>query len=187
MDSKNVSRTQPWTGGAIYVDFTKTAALPTDATSELDPNFKELGYVSEDGITLSNDADTNSVNAWGGDVVDNSTSNKTETAEMTLIEQKDDVFKLVYNPNAVTKNASGETVINDTGWNDDSYPFVADTVLKNGRRKRFIFMQGAITGLGDESMNNSDVTGYDITLSFTKVNGVFKRIYVQNFDEGGES
>lgn len=179
MDSNNVSRTQPWTGGALYVDFTRSATLPADATSELDAKFTELGYLSENGITLSNDANTNTVSAWGGDLVDNSTSNKTETAEFTLIEQKDDVFKLVYSPNAVTTNEAGETVINDSGWNDESYPFVADTVLKNGRRKRFIFMQGAITGLGDESMNNSDVTGYDVTLSFTKTNGVFKRIFVQ--------
>lgn len=43
------------------------AALPTDVTTAMatvDPSYKELGYLTEDGVTITPNVDTNDINAW---------------------------------------------------------------------------------------------------------------------------
>ena len=47
-----VTTAKPKTSGAVYVAPIGTA-LPTDATSSLAEAYKGLGYISEDGFTIS--------------------------------------------------------------------------------------------------------------------------------------
>ena len=63
-EAKNVTTGKPKYSGAIYYGPLKTA-LPTDATTVLAAAYLQLGYVSEDGVTNSNSADGDTINAWG--------------------------------------------------------------------------------------------------------------------------
>ena len=67
-NSANVTAGIPKVGGAFFHAPLGTD-LPTDAKTALDAAFKNLGYISEDGLTESTSIDTNTVKAWGGDVV----------------------------------------------------------------------------------------------------------------------
>ena len=49
--------------GAVYVAPTGTT-LPTDATTSLAVAFDDVGYISEDGVTETQDTDTNDIVAW---------------------------------------------------------------------------------------------------------------------------
>lgn len=67
-DTKNVTSAKPKTGGAIYSAPLGTE-LPKDAKSELNTKFKNLGYVSEDGVVNEDTRSSENIKAWGGDIV----------------------------------------------------------------------------------------------------------------------
>ncbi len=66
--TQNVTYGKPNVAGAISVAPLGTT-LPTDAVGALDAKFKNLGYISEDGLTNADTRESESIKAWGGDVV----------------------------------------------------------------------------------------------------------------------
>ena len=74
----NVSVGKPAVGGAIY-RAALGSTIPTDATTSLASAYKQLGYVSEDGLTNTNSPESDEVKAWGGDTVLTLQTSKTDT------------------------------------------------------------------------------------------------------------
>lgn len=86
MTNKNlVMAGKPKIGGAIFRAPLGTA-LPTDATKKLPAEFKELGYVSSDGVARAINKGYETINAWGGDEVVKSRSEHSVAFNFTLIE-----------------------------------------------------------------------------------------------------
>lgn len=56
------------TVGGLYVAPFGTT-LPTDVDDPLDAAFKNLGYISADGVSLTVDSSTNPIEVWGGDEI----------------------------------------------------------------------------------------------------------------------
>lgn len=81
----NVTTGKPKIGGAVFRAPAGTA-LPEDATSELDAEFQNLGYISEDGVTNAPSIESEEIKAWGGDTVANPQTGKTDGFQMTMIE-----------------------------------------------------------------------------------------------------
>ena len=78
MNTQNVSASKPKTGGAIFRAPLGTA-LPKTYAEQLDTAFKNLGYVSEDGIVNGNSPSGDKVRAWGGSTVLNYMDDKPDT------------------------------------------------------------------------------------------------------------
>ena len=98
-----VSTAKPKVTGAVSVA-PLGSALPTDATSELDTAFKSLGFVSEDGFTISTSSTSENIKEWGGEVVNSSQTEKSESAKIKLIEALNaEVLKFVYGSSNVPK------------------------------------------------------------------------------------
>lgn len=164
-DVKNVSTAKPKVGGAVSVAPLGTK-LPTDSTTALDAAFKQLGYISEDGMTNDNSPDSDNIKAWGGDIVAVVQSEKPDTFEFTLIESMNpNVLKEVYGDENVTGTAATGITIKANANDLEDHVMVADMVLKGGILKRIVIPNAKVSEIGEITYTDSDAVGYDITVS----------------------
>lgn len=141
-DSKNVSFGKPKASGALFVA-PAGSTLPTNATSPLDAAFKNLGYVSDEGLVNNIEADVEDVFAWGGDNVLSDQTTFMEMFTFNLIETNTEVAKLYYGEGNVTTVGNATTI----RVNSKTLPeivFVAELVMTGGRVKRIVVERGRI-------------------------------------------
>lgn len=160
----NVSTGKPKIGGAAYYAPLGTT-LPTDASTVLNEAFKSLGYISEDGLTNSNSPSSESIKAWGGDIVNTHTTEKPDKFNFKLIESLNiDVLKAVYGSANVTGTLDTGIKITANNQSDDSYCWVFDMVL-NKAIKRVVIPQASVSEIEDISYKDSDAIAYGITIT----------------------
>ena len=83
------------TSGAILVAPVGTA-MPTTLAAAPDALFKDLGYISEDGLSIAQASTWETVKDWGGDQIRKFLSDFTGTLSFTMNEVRSDVLKFVY-------------------------------------------------------------------------------------------
>lgn len=163
-DKDLVSTAKPKVGGACHRAPVGTA-LPTDATSNLGEAWTALGYFSEDGLTNGNSRDFNVYRAWGGDIVDSSGANYTDTFQFKMIEVLNaDVLETVHG----TGNVSGtleEGIVVKAKGDDTAYAWVFDMIMKGGTLRRVVVPSAAISSLGDVVYKGDELAGYDATIT----------------------
>ncbi|TDP59849.1 phage tail tube protein [Aminicella lysinilytica] len=164
-NTANVSVGKPKVGGAISYAAT-TVVLPTDAHTDLATGFKNLGYVSEDGVTNSNSPETESIKAWGGDVVANPQTGKDDTFQYTLIESlNSDVPKSIYGDANVIVGESGAITIKANSGELPEQAWIIDMILHGDKLKRTVIPKGQITEIGDIVYVDNEPIGYPLTIS----------------------
>lgn len=160
LNASNVSVGKPMVIGGVYGAPAGTKA-PTDAKTELDAAFVNLGYVSEDGVTNSVETDTEEIKAWGGDTVLTVQTSRTETFTFTFIESlNENVLKQVY----------GEKNVADGAVKHNSLPrgrnvYVFEILLTGDKIKRIVVPNSEITEVGDIVYADGEAIGYEVTLS----------------------
>ena len=156
---------KPKTSGAVWVAPVGTT-LPTTADGQLDDAFKDLGYISEDGITNTPTRETDSVSAWGGDTVLDLQTSFVDQYQFTLIESTNiDAKKLVFGAENVTGALTTGITTKVNGGDLDEWSMVIDTLLRNGGIKRQVVPKCKVVELGDIVYNNSDPVGYETTIN----------------------
>jgi len=164
-NAQNVTFGKPKATGALFYAPLGTT-LPTNATADLDPAFRNLGYISEDGLVNGTETDTESVNDWSGAEV---LSGQTSFAEMftfNMIEQNESSMKLYYGEDNVVVDGDGKLV--SIKVKADELPevcFVAEVVQTGGRIKRIVVERGKMTDRsGEISYVNSEAVTYPVQL-----------------------
>lgn len=162
----NVSTGKPKVTGAIYRAPLGTQP-PTDASSSLAAAFKELGYVSDDGVTNNNTMDSDKIPAWGGDTVLVVQTEVSDEWTLTLIEALNpDVLKTIYGDSAVTVSETDHTItVQATAAQRVDAVYVIDMALKGGALKRVVIPTGSISEMGEIVYKDDEPIGYELTLS----------------------
>ena len=165
MDAMNVTTAKPNKAGAIYSAPVGTA-LPKSTDDTLDQAFKDLGYVSEDGVTNSNSPSSDSIKAWGGDIVSSSQTEKPDEWKFKLIEANNpNVLKIIYGEENVTGTLEEGMEIVATSEELEPQSWVVDMILKNGVKKRTVIPNATITAIGDIVYKDNEPVAYDLTIT----------------------
>lgn len=163
-NTQNVSYGKPKIAGAISSAPLGTA-LPLNAIDPLDAAFKNLGYVSEDGLVNENTPESDVIKAWGGDTVLVIQTSKEDTFAYTLIEATNiDVLKEVYGQSNVTGDLATGIVIKANALPTEEHVLVIDMILKGGILKRIVVPQANLKELGEITYKDDEAIGYETTM-----------------------
>lgn len=162
----NVAAAKGKVSGYVYsATITSTLTIPSDATTALSSDFVGLGYISEDGVTMSISEDTDPKRDMNGDVIATLESNHTETFSFTLEETSAAVLKEAFGQDNVTVAAGGDITVKSNSKTKAPRVFVFEFVLSNGKVKRTVVPKGKLTQLGELIHRSGDLLDYPVTIT----------------------
>lgn len=154
---------KPKVGGAIWSAPLGTA-LPTDATTALNAAFKDLGYVSDDGLTNELTTDTAEIKAWGGDTVLTAQTGTSDTFTYKLIESLNiEVLKEVYGASNVTGTLATGIKISVNSKEKIDHVIVVETAVRD-KFKRIVLPTAKIKEMAEITYVDGDPVGYGLTV-----------------------
>lgn len=163
-NTANVSAGKGVKGGYIFSAPVGTE-LPTDFETALDAAFKCLGFISEDGYVESVSEDSSDIVDMNGDLMDSTSSNRVESAQVTFAEIKAETLKRQYGEDNVT-DEDGVITVKHNSDSHPTFPYVLELVLKNGRRWRKVVPQGQSSELDDLTIASSELCQRPITIKY---------------------
>jgi hypothetical protein len=153
--------------GAVMVAPVGTT-LPTDTVGAPNGAFTDLGYISEDGVTLSQNTSWEQIKDWGGDIVASLMTEFSGTLKFTCLETNATTLKATYGSSnvsvvAATVSTGTEitTKLNASQSPDNAWLF---NVKAGSSKVRVVVPDGVITDRGDISLVRKDVIKYDLTV-----------------------
>jgi hypothetical protein len=148
-------------------------ALPTTPVVAPNVAFVDLGYISEDGINLSQSSSWEKIRDWGGDQVRTFLSEFTATLSWTFLETQDAMLQATYGASNVTVTAATAGTgkytavkLNSIEPTPKSWMFnMADSTLVDlPRTYRIVVPNGQITERGDLTFSRTNAVMYQVTL-----------------------
>ena len=178
---QNVTAGKPFEGGAVFYAPLGTT-LPTDALSELDAAYENVGYISEDGVVNTNTPSTQNVKAWGGDIVLNTVTEKPDNFKMTFLEVTNvKALKAVYGDTNVSGDLATGITVHANTKDIPEMIWVVDMMYKNGIRKRTVIPDAQCVLNGDITYTDGSAVGFPINLTaYPDSNGDTHRDYIKN-------
>lgn len=157
LDSANVD--VALTGAVSYAETTATA--PTDADSPLDPEFRDVGYLSDDGVVEARDRSTNNIVAWqNSDVVRTTITESEMSVQFTMIESNPNSVELFYGQPVDDTDGSVEIVPSRTGGRRA----VVVDYIDGDKFVRLYLPTAEVTEVGESNLTSGDAVGYDVTI-----------------------
>lgn len=167
----NVTAGKPRNSGAVFSAPTGTT-LPTDAVTAMatiSELYKDLGYVSEDGLTESISIATTAIKEWGGSIVLITQDEKTATFKFKLIEYLNpDVQKFVNGDDNVTGTVGTGLKISVTDADAEERVLVFWQILRDSVPLRIVVPRCKITTIGDIVYKGNEAVAYDLTVQAIK-------------------
>jgi hypothetical protein len=184
-DNGNVVVGKPKVNDAIAVAPLGTA-LPTDTSTALNAAFKKVGFISDDGLTESEDRSTDTVTAWGGATVATTQSSFEKTFQFTMIEFLNAIAQRLLRGDAnvdstAATNAHGnQLTIRETADLAPRKSMVIDMV-SGPVAIRHVIPSGQVTDSDDIQWTDSDPGGLPVTFSaYADQAGVYVYTYTDD-------
>ena len=163
LDATYVAKPISVTGGIKVAPI--GTVTPTDPASGLNAAFKELGYVTEDGLKLSHDASDDKIKVWGGVTIRTIRSDYSATITGTLVSTLDvDVLKNVFGDSLVTQKSGFIAIKHAADIAPEKVYIIETKDASNGGRKRYVIPKGQIAVSGDVNLSHKEITGFEITI-----------------------
>lgn len=149
--------------GAAYVAPRGTTG-PTDAVAPWSKEATDIGWISEDGITESNSADTTEIKGWqGGQTVRKVISSSEMTFKFTAIETSKTVLELYHKGSkVVTTNGKSVLAIKAPGTDRRAFGF---DVIDGDSHVRIWVPDGEVTETGDVTYKGDEAISYELTIT----------------------
>lgn len=163
-NTDNVSSAKGVKGGYIFRAPVGTM-LPTDIKTVLDPAFKVLGFISEDGYVETLETDSEDIVDMNGDLMDSPQTSRVESAQFTLAEIKAETLKVQYGDENVT-DEDGIITVKHNGDSVTTSAYVLELLLKNGRRWRKVVPKGQSSELDDLTIAVGELCARAITIKY---------------------
>lgn len=140
-----------------------TATMPTSTATPLPANADDLGFVSEDGLTISTDRSSETIKDWNLDDVRALLTEHGSTVTFTLISWTVASLKAFFGDANVT-DSSTETVvrINSRDIGDRGWVF---NLKDMDRKRRVVVPRGSISSQGDITFVKGEQTPLEIELT----------------------
>lgn len=142
--------------------------LPTSIDDELDSAFEDNGFVTEDGLTLSQSLSFDDIKEWGGTLVRSIQSAFDPTLAWTFLETTDRTMNVVFgdaNVTATANTVSTGSLLKIIGSAEQVEPRVFVFRMKDGVRKTMVTVErGQVTDRGDISYTRTGAVTYPVTL-----------------------
>ncbi|MCT1607156.1 hypothetical protein M3B43_07415 [Nesterenkonia massiliensis] len=161
-----------------------TAALPTSTTTPLPASAEDLGFVSEDGLTISTDRTVEIIRDWNLDDVRALLTEHGATVSFTLINWSIEALRAFFGPENVTETADEIVVrINARAIGDSGWVF---NMKDLDRKRRVVIPRGSLASQGEITLVKGEQTPLQIELT-PLVDGHGEKIYIYTQKAGSSS
>ena len=165
--ASNVTAGTPETTGAIYTALVSgNPTLPTDTDDTL-TGFDCVGYVSEDGVKRAKEITSESIKAWGGDIVLRTRTANDTTFSFKMLEYLNAIVQqVIYGSDNVegTALSSGYTVYDKPAYTGEHRVWVIDQIMTGDVKSRILIPDAVVTAVSEINYKDNEAAGYEITL-----------------------
>lgn len=153
--------------GAVYFDPTGEAAAPTGTASTL-TGFNDLGYISEDGVSLEmpGEGDTTPIRAWQNGATVRTIRTPSEDSPAltcTFIETKLETIEAVFGVTVTQSATEGEFVINTNA--SRTHGRLVFDVVDGSELIRIYGPKAIVTAIETIEFTSEDAIGYGVTFA----------------------
>lgn len=148
--------------GAVYIA-DQTAANPTNATDPVPAGYRDVGYISEDGVTEAYSDDYEEIVAWqGATVVRTVLTSSSATLTFQVIETNKNSLELYHKGSQVT--GSGPYVLKVKPPKQVRWKIIFD-VIDGDKHIRLFSPDGEVGERGETVYANGEPVGYEVTVT----------------------
>lgn len=167
--ASNAFVAKPLATGGVLVAPVGTS-LPTNESTNPNASFVAVGYITEDGVTRTEDRNTDTKPAWGGDTIATTAGAFTTQFKFAMAEYLNPVAQAaIYgdtnvSTTAATTSSGAKTTVKATSSAAPNKAWVLE-MIAGAAKVRIVIPSANITDVGDVKYSDGDVAALDVTLT----------------------